>query len=69
MKYCFSLYIIKERKLNLNRHIKNKNIKNESFQDHFVEGVYQGESDCDQEVRLKDQTESAGDVRRREYYW
>ena len=47
--------------------LRNKKVKQESFHDHFAEGLHQGESDW--EVRLIDQGVSADDVRRRESYW
>ena len=47
--------------------MRNKKVKEESFRDHFVEGLHQGESDW--EVKLTDQGVSVDDVRRRESYW
>ena len=41
--------------------MRNKKVKQESFHDHFAEGLHQGESDW--EVRLIDQGVSADDVR------
>ena len=47
--------------------MRNKKVKQESFHDHFAEGLHQGESDW--EVRLIDQGVSVDDVRQRESYW
>ena len=47
--------------------MRNKKVKEESFHDHFAEGLHQGESDS--EVKLTDQGVSVDDVRRRESYW
>ena len=47
--------------------LRNKEVKQESFDAHFVEGLPQGESDW--EVRLIDQGVSIDDVKRRESYW
>ena len=47
--------------------LRNKEVKQESLDAHFVEGLPQGESDW--EVRLIDQGVSIDDVKRRESYW
>ena len=47
--------------------MRNKEVKQESFHAHFVEGLPRGESDW--EVRLIDQGVSIDDVKWRESYW
>ena len=42
-------------------------VKQESFQDHFEDGVLSGEGDW--EVRLIDPSESTEDLRKRESFW